>query len=255
MAKVIFNDWIRVAYQEYRKAGMTPEGAAGMLGNQYAESAGFLANRLEFLCVKRYKQKGKVYTDDSYTQAVDSGKISRAEFLSPMGKHYGYGLSQWTTSDRKAGLYDLAKKKGVSIGDPAMQIEYTVTELKKKFPTTFKYLCSVTDTKKASDYVLEHYESPKNWQNLSTTRADYAKQIFDKMKSIGKDKIMGINNIIAKEREYGNIPYMETGKNHQKFSDIVNNVGLAGCQDQPWCATYQFAMEVEEFGKAEALKH
>ena len=136
-----------------------------------------------------------------------------------------------------------------------MQIEYTVSELKKKFPTTFKYLCSITDTKKASDYVLEHYESPKNWQNLSTTRADYAKQIFDKMQSIGKDKIMGINNIIAKEREYGNIPYMETGKNHQKFSDIVNNVGLAGCQDQPWCATYQFAMEVEEFGKAAALKH
>lgn len=95
MAKVIFNDWIRVAYQEYRKAGMTPEGAAGMLGNQYPESAGFLANRLEFLCVKRYKEKGKVYTDDSYTQAVDSGKISRAEFLYPMGKHYGYGLSQW----------------------------------------------------------------------------------------------------------------------------------------------------------------
>lgn len=255
MAKVIFNDWIRVAYQEYRKAGMTPEGAAGMLGNQYPESAGFLANRLEFLCVKRYKRKGKVYTDDSYTQAVDSGKISRAEFLSPMGKHYGYGLSQWTTSDRKAGLYDLAKKKGVSIGDPAMQIEYTVTELKKKFPTTFKYLCSVTDTKKASDYVLEHYESPKNWQNLSTTRADYAKQIFDKIESIGKDKIMGINNIIAKEREYGNMPYMETGKNHQKFSTIVTEAGLAGCQDQPWCATYQFAMEVEEFGKMEALKH
>lgn len=255
MAKVIFNDWIRVAYQEYKKAGMTPEGAAGMLGNQYPESAGFLANRLEFLCVKQYKQKGKVYTDDSYTKSVDSGKISRAEFISPLGRHYGYGLSQWTTSDRKAGLYDLAKKKGVSIGDPAMQIEYTVSELKKKFPTTFKYLCSVTDTKKASDYVLEHYESPKNWQNLSTTRADYAKQIFDKMKSIGKDKIMGINNIIAKEREYGNIPYMETGKNHQKFSDIVNNVGLAGCQDQPWCATYQFAMEVEELGKAEALKH
>lgn len=252
MAKVIFNDWIRVAYQEYRKAGMTPEGAAGMLGNQYAESAGFLANRLEFLCVKRYKQKGKVYTDDSYTQAVDSGKISRAEFISPLERHYGYGLSQWTTSDRKAGLYDLAKKKGVSIGDPAMQIEYTVTELKKKFPTTFKYLCSVTDTKKASDYVLEHYESPKNWQNLSTTRADYAKQIYSEMQ---KGSTMGIDNIIAKEREYGNMPYMETKKNHQKFSTIVTEVGLAGCQDQPWCATYQFAMEVEEFGKAEALKH
>lgn len=255
MAKVTFNSLIYKAHNYYVAAGMTPEGAAALEGNQYAESAGFIPKRLEFLCVKRYKEKGIVYTDDTYTKNIDSGKISRAEFLSPMGRHYGYGLSQWTTSNRKAGLYDLARKKGVSIADGDMQLEYTVSELKKKFPKTFKFLCTTKNVKKASDYVLEHYESPKNWQNLSTTRADYAKQIFDKMESIGKDKIMGINNIIAKEREYGNMPYMETGKNHQKFSTIVTEAGLAGCQDQPWCATYQFAMELEEFGKAEALWH
>lgn len=255
MAKVTFNSLIYKAHNYYVAAGMTPEGAAALEGNQYAESAGFIPKRLEFLCVKRYKEKGIVYTDDTYTKNIDSGKISRAEFLSPMGRHYGYGLSQWTTSNRKAGLYDLARKKGVSIADGDMQLEYTVSELKKKFPKTFKFLCTTKNVKKASDYVLEHYESPKNWQNLSTTRADYAKQIFDKMESIGKDKIMGINNIIAKEREYGNMPYMETGKNHQKFSTIVTEAGLAGCQGQPWCATYQFAMELEEFGKAEALRH
>lgn len=255
MAKVTFNSLIYKAHNYYVAAGMTPEGAAALEGNQYAESAGFIPKRLEFLCVKRYKEKGIVYTDDTYTKNIDSGKISRAEFLSPMGRHYGYGLSQWTTSNRKAGLYDLAREKGVSIADGDMQLEYTVSELKKKFPKTFKFLCTTKNVKKASDYVLEHYESPKNWQNLSTTRADYAKQIFDKMESIGKDKIMGINNIIAKEREYGNMPYMETGKNHQKFSTIVTEAGLAGCQDQPWCATYQFAMELEEFGKAEALRH
>lgn len=255
MAKVTFNSLIYKAHNYYVAAGMTPEGAAALEGNQYAESAGFIPKRLEFLCVKRYKEKGIVYTDDTYTKNIDSGKISRAEFLSPMGRHYGYGLSQWTTSNRKAGLYDLARKKGVSIADGDMQLEYTVSELKKKFPKTFKFLCTTKNVKKASDYVLEHYESPKNWQNLSTTRADYAKQIFDKMESIGKDKIMGINNIIAKEREYGNMPYMETGKNHQKFSTIVTEAGLAGCQDQPWCATYQFAMELEELGKAEALRH
>ncbi len=103
------NNFARKAYKAYTAFGLTPEGACGLMGNQYSESAGFLANRLEFLCVKRYKEKGKTYTDATYTQAVDSGKISRAEFLSPMSKHYGYGLSQWTTSDRKAGLYDRAK--------------------------------------------------------------------------------------------------------------------------------------------------
>lgn len=253
MAKVEFNSLMYKAHDYYVAAGMTPEGAAALEGNQYAESAGFIPERLEFLCVKRYKEKGITYTDDTYTAKIDSGKISRAEFLSPMGRHYGYGLSQWTTSDRKAGLYDLAKKKGVSIADGDMQLEYTVSELKKRFPTTFKMLCTTKNVKEASDYVLEHYESPNGWRSLSAIRADYSQQIYAEMTK--KDKSMGINNIIKKEREYGDLPYMETGTNHQKFSTIVSKTGLAGCQDQPWCATYQFAMELEEFGKEEALKH
>lgn len=253
MAKVTFNSLIYKAHNYYVAAGMTPEGAAALEGNQYAESAGFIPKCLEFLCVERYKEKGIVYTDDTYTKNIDSGKISRAEFLSPMSRHYGYGLSQWTTSNRKAGLYDLARKKGVSIADGDMQLEYTVSELKKKFPKTFKFLCTTKNVKEASDYVLEHYESPDGWQSLRAIRADYSKQIYEEMTK--KGDTMGINNMIRKEREYGNMPYVETGTNHQKFSDMVNKAGLAGCQNQAWCATYQFAMELEEFGKAEALRH
>lgn len=253
MAKVTFNSLIYKAHNYYVAAGMTPEGAAALEGNQYAESAGFVSNRLEFLCVKRYKEKGIAYTDESYTKYVDSGKISKTEFLSPLGRRYGYGLSQWTTSDRKSGLYELAKKKGVSIADGDMQLEYTVLELKKKFPKTFKFLCTTKNVKEASDYVLEHYESPDGWQSLSAIRADYSKQIYEEMTK--KGDTMGINNMIRKEREYGNMPYVETGTNHQKFSDMVNKAGLAGCQNQAWCATYQFAMELKEFGKTDALKH
>lgn len=247
------NDYARKAYKAYTAFGLTPAGACGLMGNQYPESAGFLANRLEFLCIKRYKEKGKTYTDDSYTQAVDSGKISRAEFLSPMGKHYGYGLAQWTTSDRKAGLYDRAKKKGVSIADEDLQIEYVLWELKNRFPKVLLKLKTTKSVQEASDYVLQYYEQPNGWQSLRAIRADYSKQIYEEMTK--KGDTMGINNMIRKEREYGNMPYVETGTNHQKFSDIVNKAGLAGCQNQAWCATYQFAMELEEFGKAEALKH
>ena len=55
------NNFARKAYKAYTAFGLTPEGACGLMGNQYSESAGFLANRLEFLCVKRYKEKGKTY--------------------------------------------------------------------------------------------------------------------------------------------------------------------------------------------------
>ena len=72
-----------------------------------------------------------------------------------------------------------------------------------------------------------------------------------------KGEIMSgkLQNIIDKEWELAQIPYTETGDNHQVFSSVVANAGLAGCQNQPWCATYQFALEVMEFGADEALKH
>ena len=72
-----------------------------------------------------------------------------------------------------------------------------------------------------------------------------------------KGEIMSgtLQNLINREWELAQIPYTETGNNHQVFSSIVNNVGLEGCQDQAWCATYQFAMEVMEFGVERALSN
>ena len=72
-----------------------------------------------------------------------------------------------------------------------------------------------------------------------------------------KGEIMSgkLQNIIDKEWELAQIPYTETGDNHQIFSSVVNNAGLSGCQNQPWCATYQFALELMEFGIDDALKH
>ena len=83
------------AYKKFIQAGMTPAGACGLIGNLEAESDGFYPNRVEYLCLNRLKEVGKVYTHETYTAAVDSGKISCEEFLHPLaGKQYGYGLAQ-----------------------------------------------------------------------------------------------------------------------------------------------------------------
>ena len=42
--------------------------------------------------------------------------------------------------------------------------------------------------------------------------------------------------------------------NYTKYSRDVNNMGLMGCQGQPWCATYQFWICAKIFGKAKALE-
>lgn len=186
------NNFAKKAYKAYTDFGLTPAGACGLMGNQYSESAGFLANRLEFLCVKRYKEKGKTYTDATYTQAVDNGKISRAEFLSPVGKHYGYGLAQWTTSKRKAGLYDRAKKQGVSIADEDLQIEYVLWELKNRFPKVLQKLKTTKSVQEASDYVLQYYEQPNGWQSMKKTRASYGQTYYKEL--AGKEKT--VTNVV-----------------------------------------------------------
>lgn len=186
------NNFARKAYTAYTAFGLTPAGACGLMGNQFSESMGFLANKLELLCMKRYKEKGKIYTDISYTQAVDNGKISRAEFLSPMGKHYGYGLVQWTTSNRKAGLYDRAKKKGVSIADEDLQIEYVLWELEHRFPKVLQKLKTTRSVQEASDYVLQYYEQPNGWQSMKKTRASYSQTYYKEL--AGKEKT--VTNVV-----------------------------------------------------------
>lgn len=44
-------------------------------------------------------------------------------------------------------------------------------------------------------------------------------------------------------------------KNYTKYSRDVNLAGLMGCQAQPWCCTFQFWLEMQEFGVEIALKH
>ena len=115
---VAINDFAKKAYSGFVNAGMTKVGACCMLGNIYAES-GMIANRVEILCLQRLKEYyGITYNDATYTAAVDSGKISRSQFLNPIpGRQYGYGATQLTSPSRKAGLYDRTVAVGKSIAD------------------------------------------------------------------------------------------------------------------------------------------
>lgn len=42
--------------------------------------------------------------------------------------------------------------------------------------------------------------------------------------------------------------------NYTKYARDINNLGLMGCNGQPWCAVYQFWVCVQVFGKAKALE-
>lgn len=247
--------------------GMTPHGAAGLMGNLYAES-GLKPNNLENLCEKRLKEHGKPYTtDETYTAAVDSGKISRSEFLNPLpGKQYGYGLAQWTSPGRKAGLYDLVKSRGVSIADAPAQLDFLIRELNTSYKSVLKVLKTAKAVKEASDVVLVKYEAPANCgASVRMTRAKYGQKYYDKYvkgatMSCTPDKVI----TIAKAED----GYLEKRSNSQLDSKTANagssnytkywrdlvNWGLGNYQAQYWCAGFVHWCFVKAFGLAAAKK-
>ena len=82
------NTYTDILFDALMAAGCTIYGACAAMGNIYAES-GANPRNLENLCEKKLNYK---YTDDTYTEAVDSGKITRALFLHPLGDSRQYGL-------------------------------------------------------------------------------------------------------------------------------------------------------------------
>ena len=208
------------AYKKFIRAGMTPEGACGLIANLEPESDGFYPNRVEYLCIKRLKENGKSYTDESYTAAVDSGKISCEEFLHPLpGKQYGYGLAQWTSPGRKAGLWNLAKQKGVSIADEDMQIEYLLKELQESYGSVLKVLKTTASIREASDIVLKKFEIPANTgESVCTGRAARGQRFYD-------GYVKGANDMTVQQRIEKAISWME---------DTANDNSHGYCQDHRW---------------------
>ncbi|WP_235906302.1 phage tail tip lysozyme [Porcincola intestinalis] len=225
------------------KSGLTAEGAAGLMGNLKAES-GIIPNRVEILCLKRLREHGRTYSDQSYTAAVDSGAITKSEFLHPIpGKQYGYGIAQWTSPNRKAGLYDLAQSKGVSIGDLDTQLEYLIRELNTSYKPVYSVLISTNSVQTASDAVLTHFEQPANAQSMKQERANYGYQYFNQFASSkGDDPVSTVTagKILDIYRSW--IGYSEANGKHKKIVDLYNSHkplarGYAVKYSDSWCDT------------------
>lgn len=152
-----------------KAVGMSEYGVAGLMGNLFAES-GLIPTNLQ-----NTYEHSLGYTDASYTAAVDSGAYTK--FSSDSA---GYGLAQWTYSARKAALLAYAKKKGKSIGDLEMQLEFLVTEL-EDYPSVMSALKTASTVKSASDVVLTGFERPANMSDsVKETRAGYGKTYYER---------------------------------------------------------------------------
>ena len=144
-----FNDYV---WAELYNVIGNEYGVAGLMGNLQAES-GIIPYRLQGDFSSNY------YKSINYTNNVNSGAISRAEFISDQ---QGYGLAQWTFSTRKADLYDMYINGGYSsIGDVTLGVAFLVYELQNSYSGVLSVLQNATSIREASDIVLHQFENPQ----------------------------------------------------------------------------------------------
>ena len=177
----------RDIYIRLVRAGLTPAGACGLMGNMQAES-GMKSN---------IAQRGMTaLSDEEYTASAAEWPV---KFIHD---GVGYGLCQWTYWSRKQALFNFAQERGASVGDEGMQAEFCISELKNDYPGLWALLCSVTDIYTAASEVCTVYERPA--VNNITVRAGYANQLSNRAKreEWGSAASSGVNPSVA----YGDSP-------------------------------------------------
>lgn len=157
-----------------RSNGLSEAGAAAIMGNMMCES-NLIACRLQGDFTPKYSKS------QEYARQVDSGVLSKSDFVYRGPNGGGWGLIQFTYPSRKAGLYDFVKAKGVSIGDETAQVLYVIKELQTEYAGLYTYLKSTMDLNAATSRVCKEYERPA-YNNIADRQRE-AQKIYNKYKS------------------------------------------------------------------------
>ena len=228
----------REMYDYLVKAGMTPAGACGALGNIQAES-GAIANNLQ----NSYEKK-LGYTDAAYTAAVDSGAYDNFAKDSA-----GYGLAQWTYHTRKAALLAFAKAAGKSVGDLETQLAFLVKELRESFKLVHYVLVTATDVKTASNVVLLQFEKPADQSAAAKERrAGYGQIYYNRYaKGDTMTEQEARAKVVSIAQSY--IGCKESDGSHKKIIDLYNSHkplarGYAVKYTDAWCSTFASAVAI-----------
>ena len=167
---------IQDIYDYLIKAGLTHEGALGLMGNLMAES-GCESCRLQGdFELSRSRSK-------AYAEKVDSGEMSVHIFSRDS---QGFGLAQWTYWSRKEALFYYIKGRGLSIGDETAQLGFMLKEMREQYFSLLQFLCKTNELYTACKRVCEEYERPA--VNNVQARYAMAQSIEAELKKADKPK-------------------------------------------------------------------
>ena len=245
----------------YKSRGLSDHAVAGILGNLRHESIKFnptstetgFMNRLKGLTYKgnatdsKFASVGNIYSDvgvdissqenfnKTYTAAVDSGKISREEFMRPysklnsstfssngeLGHQFGYGLPQFTYKSYKADLYDTAKKNNTSVGDLLTQTEVLYKHLEDTGVMPLLQNSNINYAQ-AAEYMLKKYERPADTAGQLPIRINSAKDYYEKYTG----KTFDISGYTSSDGTYsiGDSSSSSSSSSSSGLSGILSNV-------------------------------
>ena len=159
---------IQIVAQYLKDAGVTIDGAKGLIGNLYYESAGMQTNIVE-------------------TVRSDAGYVTSAA----IGGKGGFGLAQWTGQNEGERRRKMESAAGGSIekrNTIEFQAGYLVQELETSYNGVLKELKSSTDYRQATIVVLEKFEVPGSYLEFKRNPNATTKAAYDKTK-IGRIKL------------------------------------------------------------------
>ena len=210
-------------------------GAAGLMGNLYAES-GLRSNNLQNTYSKQFGM-----SDEEYTEAVDNGTYTNF-----VGDKAGYGLAQWTYWTRKQNLLTYAVETNRSIGNCVMQCEFLIKELKESYKSVWNTLCNATSVLEASNAVLLKFEKPADQsEKAKVKRAGYGETYY-KLYTVNTPNSTNLNMDLRKKvAKYAEkyVGVKEGSKIHKFIIDTYNSVtplprSYAVKYTDSWCATF-----------------
>lgn len=151
-------------------------GVAALMGNLQAES-GLISYRLQGDFSNGYANSIE------YTNKVNSGEISKSDFVNNGPGGGGYGLAQWTYPPRKEALYNMWQSGGYhSIGSVSLACDYLLYELKTDYVSVYNVLKNAISIRIASDKVLHDFENPADQsESVEILRTQMGTAIYEEM--------------------------------------------------------------------------
>lgn len=157
--------------------GYTKNAASGIMGNMSVESASTFDGRIV------QGDSDPITYSIEYTKKVDSGTISKNDFVNNGPNGGGYGIVQWTYYTIKDGLYEYAKKeRKLSIGDTAMQIDYLEKYLQTNNQGLYNSLrqSNITVDSATRNFMLQFEKPNDQSESAQSGRVQRAQDIYNR---------------------------------------------------------------------------